>query len=100
MRGFDFARRWKELPITWGNRERSTENLYHWHSAFKNLTPQYPALAKVATAIKDFGNIGAHGNTVEHEKLLAAYELVEIELRLLFEDTDNRRDILIDKLKT
>jgi hypothetical protein len=66
----------------------------------KNLAPQYPDLAKVATAIKDFGNIGAHGNTIEHKKLLAAYELVEIELRLLFEDTDSRRDILIDQLKT
>jgi hypothetical protein len=66
----------------------------------KNLTPQYPALAKVATAIKNFGNIGAHGNTIEHNKLLAAYELVEIELRLLFEDTDSRRDLLIGKLQT
>lgn len=65
----------------------------------KNLTPQHPDLAKVATAIKDFGNIGAHGNTVEHAKLLAAYELVEIELGLLFEDTDSRRDILIAKLQ-
>jgi uncharacterized protein DUF4145 len=66
----------------------------------KNLTPQYPDLAKVATAIKNFGNIGARGNTIEREKLLAAYELVEIELRLLFEDTDSRRDILIGKLQT
>lgn len=66
----------------------------------KNLTLQYPALAKVATAIKNFGNIGAHGNTIEHDKLLAAYELVEIELRLLFEDTDSRRDLLIGKLQT
>jgi hypothetical protein len=65
-----------------------------------NLTPQHPTLAKVATAIKDFGNIGAHGNTVEREKLLAAYELIEIELRALFEDMDSRRDILIDQLKT
>jgi hypothetical protein len=38
----------------------------------RNLTPQYPDLAKVATVIKNFGNIGAHGNTIEHEKLLAA----------------------------
>ena len=66
----------------------------------QNLTSQHPTLTKVATAIKDFGNIGAHGNTVEHEKLLAAYELVEIELKLLFEDTDSRRDILIGKLNT
>jgi hypothetical protein len=66
----------------------------------RNLTPQYPDLAKVATVIKNFGNIGAHGNTIEHEKLLAAYELVEIELRLLFEDTDSRHDILIGKLNT
>jgi hypothetical protein len=27
-------------------------------------TPQYPDLAKVATVIKNFGNIGAHGNTI------------------------------------
>lgn len=66
----------------------------------KNLTSGHPALAKAATAIKDFGNIGAHGDTVEHEKLLTAYELVEIELRLLFEDTDSRRDVLIGKLKS
>jgi hypothetical protein len=65
----------------------------------QNLTPQHPTLAKVATAIKDFGNIGAHGNTVEREKLLAAYELIEIELRALFEDTDSRRNILINQLK-
>jgi hypothetical protein len=65
----------------------------------KNLTPQHPDLAKAATAIKDFGNIGAHGNIVEHQKLLVAYELVEMELRLLFEDTDSRRDALIGKLK-
>jgi len=66
----------------------------------KNLTPEHPTLAKVAIAVKDFGNIGVHGSTVEHEKLLAAYELVEIELRLLFQDTDSRRDVLIGKLKT
>jgi len=66
----------------------------------KNLTSHHPTLAKVASVIKDFGNIGAHGNAVEREKLIAAYELIEIELRALFEDTDSRRDILIGQLKT
>jgi hypothetical protein len=66
----------------------------------KNLKQQHPDLFKAATAIKDFGNVGAHGNAVEREKLLAAYELVEIELRVLFEDTRSRRDALIGKLET
>ena len=66
----------------------------------KNLTSHHPTLAKVASVIKDFGNIGAHGNAVEREKLIAAYELIEIELRALFEETDSRRDILIGQLKT
>jgi Domain of unknown function (DUF4145) len=66
----------------------------------KNLEPRHPDLFKAATALKDFGNLGAHGNTVDRGKILTAYELVEIELRLLFVDTNSRRDALIGKLKT
>jgi Domain of unknown function (DUF4145) len=65
----------------------------------KNLKPQHPDLFKAAAAIKDFVNLGAHGDTVDRENLLTAYELVEIELRVLFEDTNSRRDALIGKLK-
>jgi hypothetical protein len=43
-------------------------------------------LVDAAEAIKDFGNEGAHGGNVLQSKLLYAFELLEIELRRIFND--------------
>jgi hypothetical protein len=53
-----------------------------------------------AEAIKDVGNVGAHGDAVDQTKLLVALELLEIELRQLFNDDPARRQELVKELKT
>jgi hypothetical protein len=55
------------------------------------LEPRVPA--------KDIGNSGAHGDAVEQADLLNCYELLEIELRSLFNDDRERRRVLIDEIK-
>jgi hypothetical protein len=54
---------------------------------------------KVGEATKDVGNGDAHGNIVEQAKLLSYYELLEIELRTLFNNDATRRRALIDDLR-
>lgn len=65
----------------------------------KILKPTHPEVVEAAGAIKDVGNGGAHGNKVEQAKLLSCYELLEIELRTLFNNDASRRRALIDDLR-
>jgi hypothetical protein len=65
----------------------------------KKLKPIHPEVVEAAEAIKDVGNGGAHGNMVEQAKLLSCYELLEIELRTLFNNDATRRRTLIDDLR-
>jgi hypothetical protein len=65
-----------------------------------NLRSKHPDLVEAAEAIKDIGNDGAHGDEVDRDKLLAAYELLEIELLKLFDDTASRRQTLMTKLRS
>lgn len=65
----------------------------------KKLRPNHPEVVEAAEAIKDVGNGGAHGNKIEQAKLLSCYELLEIELRGLFNDDATRRRALIDDLR-
>jgi hypothetical protein len=65
-----------------------------------NLDGKHTDLVEAAKAIKDIGNDGAHGDEVDRDKLLTAYELLEIELRLLFNDDSLRREALIKRLKS
>ncbi len=64
-----------------------------------NLKSSHPDVAEAGETIKNIGNGGAHGDKVEQDKLLACYELLEIELRKLFSNEDVRRRELIDGLK-
>lgn len=64
-----------------------------------NLDKKHAPIVEAAKAIKDIGNDGAHGDTVERDKLLTAYELLEIDLRQIFNDDDSRRRELITKLR-
>jgi hypothetical protein len=65
----------------------------------EDLRTAHPELVEAAALIKDLGNEGAHGEAVERESLLAAYELLEIELARLFNDVAARRQELLGKLK-
>jgi hypothetical protein len=65
----------------------------------KRLKASHPDIVEAAEAIKDVGNVGAHGDTVEQAKLLACYELLEIELRALFNSDASRRRSLIDDIR-
>jgi hypothetical protein len=65
-----------------------------------NLDAEHSDAVEAAKAIKDIGNDGAHGDEVDTEKLLTAYELLEIELRRLFNNDSLRRQELITKLKS
>jgi hypothetical protein len=65
-----------------------------------NLNAQHTDAVEAAKAIKDIGNDGAHGDEVDRDKLLNAYELLEIELRSLFNDDLIRRQELITRLKS
>lgn len=65
-----------------------------------NLDAEHADIVEAAKAIKDIGNDGAHGDEVDREKLLTAYELLEIELRRLFNDDSIRRKALITQLKS
>jgi hypothetical protein len=57
-------------------------------------------IIEAAKAIKNIGNDGAHGDEVEREKLLASYELLEIEMRSIFNSDTARKQALIARLKT
>jgi hypothetical protein len=63
------------------------------------LKATHPDIVEAAGAIKDVGNSGAHGDKVEQAKLLSSYELLEIELRSLFNNDATRRRMLIDDIK-
>jgi hypothetical protein len=63
------------------------------------LKATHPDLVEAAGAIKDVGNSGAHGDKVEQAQLLSSYELLEIELRSLFNNDATRRRMLIDDIK-
>jgi hypothetical protein len=65
----------------------------------KRLAATHPEIVEAAEAIKDIGNGGAHGDKIEQAKLLSCYELLEIELRGLFNNDATRRRMLIDNLK-
>jgi hypothetical protein len=65
----------------------------------KNLKSHHPQIVEAARAIKGVGNDGAHGDKVEQEQLLACYELLEIELRGLFNNDATRRRALIDDIR-
>jgi hypothetical protein len=65
-----------------------------------NLDGRHTDLVEATKAIKDIGNDGAHGDEVDRDKLLTAYELLEIELRLLFNDDSVRREALIKRLRS
>lgn len=55
-------------------------------------------LVEAARAIKGLGNEGAHGDAVDLDKLLDAFELIEFELRRLFADEAGRRRELLARL--
>jgi hypothetical protein len=63
------------------------------------LQATHPDIVEAADAIKNVGNEGAHGDKVEQAKLLSSYELLEIELRTLFNNDAIRRRMLIDDIK-
>ena len=65
----------------------------------KCLKATHTEIVDAAEAIKDVGNDGAHGDKVDQTKLLDCYELLEIELRRLFNDDDNRRRALIENIR-
>jgi hypothetical protein len=65
-----------------------------------NLGAQHSDIVEAAKAIRDIGNDGAHEDEIDREKLLTAYELLEIELRRLFNDDSHRRQELITRLKS
>jgi hypothetical protein len=65
-----------------------------------NLDAQHSDTVEAAKAIRDVGNDGAHGDKIDREKLLTAYELLEIELRRLFNDDTLRRQELITRLRS
>jgi hypothetical protein len=65
-----------------------------------NLDAQHSDTVEAGKAIKDIGNDGAHGDEVDREKLLTAYELLEIELRRLYNNDSLRRQELITRLKS
>jgi len=66
----------------------------------QRLDPSHAEIMEAAKVIRDFGNGGAHGEDVDRDKLLAAYELLEIELRRLFNYDASRRQVLIENLRT
>ena len=68
-------------------------------SRLSKLKTTHPDIAEAASLIKDVGNEGAHGDVVDQEKLLTCYELLEIELRTLFNDRQLRRQALMDTLR-
>jgi Domain of unknown function (DUF4145) len=59
----------------------------------------HPDLVDAAEAIKDFGNEGTHGGSVLRSKLVHAFELLEIELRRIFNNDVTRRHELIRQLR-
>jgi hypothetical protein len=63
-------------------------------------TGPHAEIIEAAKAIKDIGNDGAHGDSVDRENLLASYELLEIEMRSLFNNDADRKKALIARLKT
>jgi len=65
----------------------------------KLLEPRHSELVEAANAIKDVGNEGAHGDEVDQTKLLDCYELLELELRGLFNNDAVRRRALIDGIR-
>lgn len=68
-------------------------------AAIKTDQPQHANHAEAFQLIVEkLGNAGAHGDPVERDRLLDAYELLELELRKLFEG--NRRSELIDRIKS
>jgi hypothetical protein len=69
-------------------------------ACLNNLDKKHAHIVEAAKAIKDIGNAGAHGDTVDRDKLLTAYELLEIDLRQIFNDDDLRRQTLITKLRS
>jgi Domain of unknown function (DUF4145) len=68
-------------------------------SRLRRLKTSHPDVVEAARAIKDVGNDGAHGDNVEQAKLLACYELLEIELRALFNTDAARRRSLINDIR-
>jgi Domain of unknown function (DUF4145) len=62
-------------------------------------TGPHAEIVEAAKAIKDIGNDGAHGDEVERAKLLASYELLEVEMRSLFNKDADRKKTLIARLK-
>jgi len=64
-----------------------------------NLKFQHPELFEAADVLRHVGNDGAHGDAIDRDRLLASYELFEIELRQLFADDASRRRALITKLR-
>jgi Domain of unknown function (DUF4145) len=64
-----------------------------------NLKASHPELFEAFDVLRAMGNDGAHGDAIDRDRLLSAYELFEIELRQLFTDDAVRRRTLIDKLR-
>jgi Domain of unknown function (DUF4145) len=65
----------------------------------KNLEDSHRDLAGAMKSIKSWGNDGAHGNDVPRDPILDAYELLEIELVTLFNDTRARRIEILERLR-
>lgn len=64
----------------------------------EDLNLSHPKLVEASKLIKNaVGNPGAHGDPVERSMILTAYELLELELRSLFEAY--RRKQLVEKLQ-
>jgi hypothetical protein len=66
----------------------------------EKMKTAHPDLVNAAEVIKDVGNDGAHGGPVDQAKLLDVFELLEIELRSIFNDDATRRQVLISQIRT
>lgn len=66
----------------------------------QSIAMTHPDLMEAGRLIKDLGNEGAHGHDIDRDQLLAVYELLELELKVLFNDDNERRKQLRDQLKT
>jgi hypothetical protein len=83
-----------------GHPARQNGRFVNLGTRLKRMKATHPELVGAAEAIKDVGNVGAHGDAVDQTKLLVALELLEIELRQLFNDDPARRQELVKELKT
>ena len=80
-------------------RNKPNGGFYPLSQRLKVLERTHPKLADVMDAIKNVGNDGAHGDAMNSSTLLAAYELLAMELRALYVDESARKEELLRQLR-